>query len=437
MSFNFNAPNPSSPFGGYNLAFTNNYSLQTANDQDQNMTDVSNNNNNNDNSRPESIQKANFPSVNEFKHLAKDLKVLEKILSNIQQSKKTLDLKHLEILDIVGNEEAPFLDELVKMNIIASWNILDSFNMDGGYVPVCSDLYIKVEESDEPFIFEQTSRYKEEAQYRSAKQIITKSNFSQRLRFAEWRNLKMIENDSPKISEEVIDSILDYQVFGQKDRFTIKDCESHLKAFDNYVKNYQEKPIEIRIDSFVDEKGEYRLKGSDFYKFMTYLVMTHKILGYSKTNSGCQLFFTNEDMYRNQPKDSLIFTKDFFLEFDAKMQGLKLEAVENEMTHGNFDNDLVKEIFRSIRMYYKSKFERILPWMAKSIVEVDYVKQQLILDHLVKKGIIESWNCSVEASSILYMKISKDDYFFESKELRFEQWRNLNIIEENSNNNNV
>lgn len=150
------------------------------------------------------------------------------------------------------------------------------------------------------------------------------------------------------VTDDQIKRILSY---GQRENYLdFKLFESHIPAFDQYVKNYYGStpplinddlaPIVIDVDTFFKEPeersfseligmrktmGEYRLLQPQFDMFIKYLVMKDEIVGYFRDNRGYHLFLTQPSESAIQRLNVPFITKQHLLEIDKNSQ--KMDVV--------------------------------------------------------------------------------------------------------------
>ncbi len=165
-------------------------------------------------------------------------------------------------------------------------------------------------------------------------------------------------------------------------------------------------------------------------RFIRYLVMTDQIHGYGYARVGFRLELND---HPNEigvgVLDNTFFTKEFLLKIDFELQKLNLK------TKDAFPNDEQEFVDKVLERIESIRYQRIARGLSKEIVDILSVKiynssskQGQCLDHLVKEGLIHSWNAHSRLND-LSVKLYQDDLVKNNGDFIFKEWRDLNIIQ--------
>ncbi len=185
-------------------------------------------------------------------------------------------------------------------------------------------------------------------------------------------------------------------------------------------------PNHIYID-FNDFGKSNNLYGNDLQILSRYMVLNEKIAGYKQARVGYCLYLTKESIPTNP--DHPVFTKEKLMEIDDYMSKLQWPSASSEFAQTE------REIFdKAIKSLTSQHYCRVVnnSHDAFTMYELDRINinssGEKVLDYLVEKGTIDSWNASQRTYQACIKIKNADDVKDNSTMLRWEKWRDITVI---------
>lgn len=248
---------------------------------------------------------------------------------------------------------------------------------------------------------------------------------------------KRSEKKDP-LSDDMFLRIMSYEIQGYQPDLAL--YQSLIPAFERYKLDKEtqkqlgdhDPSLYIFID-FNDFGKKNKLHDFHLNFFVQYLVLKDHIIGYTPARGlgAYRLDLVNPNVKEIPTVDGpqTLRTKDFLLKLDEYMQQIKLPKVEDFKKE---DQEIASTALKAIKY---SHYQKAIGKRQDRIVEISELKFPIdkeritqVLDDLVKKGIILSWNRFYGGQNPVCIKMFENDQADKDSLFQFNEWRNLKII---------
>lgn len=234
-----------------------------------------------------------------------------------------------------------------------------------------------------------------------------------------------------KIADEDMKRIINHGVLEER-FFDISNFERLLPAFEDFKLDEQTQRgfgnHDITQSIFIDVTSfRHRMNDKHMQLFIRYLTMKGKIFGFCDAyNNGYRLFFTDPGMP--------LFTKEKLREIDEHIKNLHLPQV-NEFARE--EKETIEKVLKHIKREHFNRISSNIPLFVVEMYDIQLIKMrqdksEKVLDELVKRGIIFSWNAYNDSHTVC-IKLSNADQLRLSRQsinhYIWDEWRDRELIE--------